>query len=139
MNYFEIPITRTVKTTVIIRAERAEDITPKIISAAIVATVAPDEWEALSESTGKPSPIPAETAEEFHCYETGPARKSGRQTLTHRAAETGLSRQTLANWEADGIEIFDDTAIRKKIGTLRHLPQITKRFQMRLSDSVTVE
>jgi hypothetical protein len=137
MQYYKIPVTRSVKSIVIIRAAHPKKITSEVISEAIAATIDPDEWDVASEKYGPPTPISEDAAIEFKCHDSNPRRTTRRPTLTGRALEIGISRQTLSNWEKDGVAVFDDDAISRKLGPLRHLPQVASRFY-RSSNSRTV-
>ena len=53
-----------------------------------------------------------------------PAKKQ--QGRTARAAQIGVSVQTLSNWSRCGVDVFDDEQIRAKLARIRNLPPTLK-------------
>ena len=134
MPYLKIPVVRTCSTFVIVAIppdRSPADITPEIIEQAVERTTGPEEWDTVKIRSLKPQPMPAEEAEEYLFYE--PWKPA--PTMAERAAEIGVSRDTLQRWKREGIDIFDDEQVRDKVALARsYNPSISPRFRRELGE-----
>lgn len=110
----------------------ADEITEQDKEAALAESVDESEWDTIATELGELKVIPADEATEFRTYTLRPHR-----SMDGRAREIGVTRQTLAAWKREGVDVWSDDAVRRRIGRSRKfLPQVTERFKARLSDEL---
>jgi hypothetical protein len=108
-----------------------DKLSPEEISA-IGAKLTDDDWEVVSVERAGGFEVDLATMEDADLLPTATiARSNGKPCMRSRAAEIGISLQTLYRWQReDGVNVFDDEEITAHVATRRsHSWHISPKFK----------